>query len=355
MTYPPQPGPPGANGWPGGDPNQVPPQQPYGAPPPGGYPPPDPYAAPASGVPGPPDPYAAPASGAPADPYNAPASAVPGADPYSAPASGVPGPGPYTSNPYSAPPGYPPNVPQPQQTSGSSNTGWIVGGVIGVVVILLAVVGVLAATGTFSSDDTGGTTAMDDDKQDDAPQPGHTDTTSDEGSGTPPGASDSGQYAVVDKLCDVLDLSEIAAYAEIDDDLTQSTSSAYGAETSDCSGWVGNILTSDYGSFDLVMKVFPSESEAVDEYEFNVNPTYIKNCQTYEASNGSWAQGTQVVSEASNMDCYVGINETNAAVYVQDGNITLDVSIGLNGGLIDGKELDVMRNIAEQMLGLAAA
>ncbi|SDT78100.1 hypothetical protein [Actinoplanes derwentensis] len=105
MTYPPPPGPPG---YPhSGDPNQLPPTQPFGAPPPQQYGPPQPQ----YGQPQPQSPY-----GAPQQPQ------------YGAP------------QPQYGPPGYPPGFPQPAPPRKSRT--------VPIVLISLAIVLVLCVGGT---------------------------------------------------------------------------------------------------------------------------------------------------------------------------------------------------------------
>lgn len=343
MTYPPPPGPPGADGWPGGDPNQMPPTDPYGAGAPGGYPAPqpDPYGAPASGIPGP-------------DPYGAPASGIPG--------SGIPGSDPYASNPYSAPPGYgppqpgmpgmpgpgmpPPGMPGvPPPAPSSSSTGWIVGGVIGVVVILLGVVGVLFATGAFDSGPDSTDTAATDGKDDKSDEP------KDDGKETD-GASESGEYKLVEQLCDNIDLSGFTSYADLDGEPSQSNTNNDGYSYTTCYGYVGDIL-GEYGSFNLTVTIFDEPDGAVNDYDFNTE--YMTKCDSQDEAKGSWEKGQLITSKGSNTDCYVGIDEQNTGLFVMDGNLTLKLTFGTNGKLSDGKEGDVLNDVAEQLLAVSAA
>lgn len=271
MSYPPPPGPPGG-GWNGGDPNQPPPMQdpyggqpmqdPYGGQPMqdpyGGQPPQDPYGQP------PQDPYGQP----PQDPYGG----YPPQDPYGAPASGIPG-----TQPYSAP-GYGQPVsamPGPAAAPQQSNTGWIVGGVVGVVVIALAVVGTLFATGVFSSDDDDSTQNAsedsdsedddeDEDDEDDAP-----DTEPEEPDDEEPVRGDGGTYAFVEDLCDQIDLDPYLSTGLTTGEPTVigDNYESLGTSSMYCSWQLDGSDSSEYGYATFKLQTFDDPGEAQTTYE----------------------------------------------------------------------------------------
>lgn len=354
MTYPPPPGPPGPDGWSGGDPNQVPPGQ-YGGGVPGGYPPQgDPYSQPQG------DPYGQPPQGDPygqpqGDPYNQPASGVPdgygmpGQDPYGAQASGIPGTNPYSAPPGPpGPPGYGPQQPMIQPPSSNNNTGWIVGGVIGVVVILLAVVGVLYATGAFSPDKSSDTTASDDkskDKKDDSGKDGKDDG-KDSGD-----KNNSGQYKIVENICDEVDLSGLEdAYKPIEDDPTQQNTNTDDRSQTTCNAYLGSIIDKEYGAITIDVSIYDDETAAAAGFESETS--LLDDCDSSDDLDGPWSKG--IVATGGKDDCYIGIDKENTGVYVHDGNMSLKVTLGLNGKMADGKGKDLLPDVAEEAANASA-
>jgi hypothetical protein len=130
--------------------NQPQPGSPYDQPQPG-----SPYDQPGSG-----GPYGQPSSGVPyGQPPQNPTAPLPGGDPYANPSAGAygnPSAGAYGADPYAqpaygAPGGFPPPAPPKK-----SKTGWIVGGIVGVVVIIILVcsIGGWLVASSDTSDDT---------------------------------------------------------------------------------------------------------------------------------------------------------------------------------------------------------
>ncbi|GAA4923344.1 hypothetical protein LX16_5127 [Stackebrandtia albiflava] len=335
MTYPPPSGPPGAPGWPG-DPNQMPPSDPYGGQPGGGFPQqPDPYAPPGGGMPpaSPPqyDPYGQPSSGAPAG-YQPgyPGGGFPPSqpsDPYHSPSSG--GPGGYP------PPGYPggglPQMPTPKQ--GGGNTGWIVGGIVGVVVILLVTVGALFMTGVIGGGDDSGTTA------------GETGDGTDTGESEGTEEATGGTYKYVDGFCETIDMSQLQAGMEESQPVTDMSSDS--GESMSC---MYTYATEDYGYavVTVTADVGADEAEALASYESMIEWSFLENPEE-TTLEGDWDNG--VVMIGGN-----GISDTSVYSFATTGNLALQV--GVAGTDMPYGESDIpAMNLAlmEEILTLTAA
>ncbi|CAM3531288.1 hypothetical protein [Stackebrandtia soli] len=344
MTYPPPPGPPGSGGWPD-DPTQAPQPDPYN-PMPGGYPQPDPYnPMPAA------DPYA-PTTGMPGGGYPPP----PGSDPY-APTSGMPS-GPYSappnqampSGPYSAPqtgympqghPGMPPQgmgYPQQQPPPQNNSTGWIVGGIVGVVVIALVVFGTLFATGAFDADPPPDTAD---------PNPTSSTTTDPGGdpspTNEPPPGQPGGTYAYQADLCDKLDYGAFNDMIELGDIDTQTYESGGGNTRCAASPSAGSFTVDTYW--------FDSPEAASESYGSSVD-IYMSGPDTVNDVTGAWEEGKQGETEPwDDKSC-------DTIIVVRDGNATVMVRFWVIAGDKPIQQADAVaavQEMAAQALAKSAA
>ncbi|CAM3531234.1 hypothetical protein [Stackebrandtia soli] len=323
MTFPP----PGPFGPPGQDPTAQPPP---GPPSPPGYTPGQ-----ASPVPSPQptqiDPYQSP------DPY-----AVGGYDP-SMPVTAIPGQG--AMPPGMPPPGYgydqyggygPPMGPTPPQ---KNNTGWILGGVAGVVLLVVAIVVTLVATGAFDSEKPPPNANESSSPSEGAPED-ETDPTGD----TPPSG---GVYKYVESLCSDLNLDPYL------DGMTTSDPLDLTSEFGDTSLMnCGYSMTSSggsgaYGYLSISANTYADQAAATEQHPSQKNFSLVDGDP--EPLEGPWAEGEIVVVEDSQY------GQSDVAVFILDGNLSMRVEFSSTGTPYADSTQDIVLGTVEEIMQLLAS
>ncbi|MGH8793753.1 MAG: hypothetical protein ACRDXX_14060, partial [Stackebrandtia sp.] len=259
--------------------------------------------------------------------------------PYSAPASGVPGmppPPPGYGQPVSAP-GYGqpvsamPGGPMPPQQS--SNTGWIVGGIIGVVVIALAVVGTLFMTGVFGGDDD--TENASDESESDGKDDSKEDENAEEEEDATSG--DGGTYQYLGSLCDDVNIDAwLDGGVEQKEDVSASGGD-YGTSSSNYCWWW--LEGDEYAFTSLTIKIetFEDPEEAVSLYE---------SSQTGDAWDGAWSEGALKDDSSSS---------TTLEGYVLDGNAMISATLSTSSDMSYSDPPGMLADSVEETLTLCAA
>lgn len=328
MTGPYQPQQPGNDGWGGGDPNS-----PFGASDPNSPFAPQPAAPDGTGA------------GAPSSSegmqyrFDSPAQPQP-------PVSGPPpvhNPAPPLSGP---PPGYPPQpgYPQqqpvfvPQQPPRRSNTGVIVGSVIGVMVVLALVVGVLVVvnTGDESSDGDHATGNHD---------------TGDDGSTTDTDDTDlavGSTHTAVDDPCQDIDYSPLESIKPLSPDPSGATNKMSSYTMQSCYGSMGSILDDEYAFYSLYAYYYDDLAKVDAMYE--TWEYVLDGCEVSEIS-GAWEEG--VLGTGHSDTCSFGLAGEMTYLILRDGNLYLTISLDTTTGLESGA-VDAVTKTAENVLSATA-
>ncbi|GAA4923336.1 hypothetical protein LX16_5126 [Stackebrandtia albiflava] len=310
---------PGEGGWPGGDINSpfgfTDPTSPVGsgdAKPPSEADEPSPYEGVQYSLE---TPGGSPSTPPPYQYAPAPVTAVPMHGPMGPPGPPVSG-GPMPPQGYpGAQPGYgPPKqaygppIPTPQR---GGNTGWIVGGIVGVVVILLVVAGIVVIASLGGGDEG-------------------------EGGGS------SGTYAFQEGLCGRVDMAKLTAQ---DSTLGGMTETAYTDSLScDASG--------EYGSLYVTADFFDDATAAQDDYSSSksiwLDPASTSNVRDH---TGSWDEGS--VGDGSSLDT----GDFSVTMLVRADNLVVLVSFyafGTSGGSQDGA-IEASTDLVNQLLTMSKA
>ncbi|HIV58561.1 MAG TPA: hypothetical protein H9902_11475 [Candidatus Stackebrandtia faecavium] len=241
-----------------------------------------------------------------------------------------------------SPPQFSAQPPPPQPHGSKKTTGWIIGGVVGVIVVSLVAVSILFFTGTF--DNETGTTASE------GKESGKENT--DDHGGDDAEKHKPREYKPIDDLCGALNFDAAEkSYGEVMETVND-TNTTGDRSQSTCMVAIGDYSSDDKGQIHVTAYINGNSAAAKAYYKSKIE---APDCDSRKELEGAWEQGSVLTKSADTPGaCMIGKGDLTG-VYVLDGTMLVEAQIDLEGDLADGNEPDLLVSLTEAVLKASAA